>query len=78
MKRGCARCRSLSSTPAKPICDPHHHLLGSNGYRYLLHELLADLCLGHRIVSTVHIECDSMFRAEGPRGPQFRWEKRNL
>ncbi|MEE3109693.1 MAG: amidohydrolase, partial [Pseudomonadota bacterium] len=52
--------------PERPICDPHHHLWDRNGYRYLLHELLADLQSGHRIVSTVHIECDSMFRAEGP------------
>ena len=52
--------------PDLPICDPHHHLWDRNGYRYLLHELLADIQSGHRIVSTVHIECASMYRARGP------------
>lgn len=52
--------------PELPICDPHHHLWDRNGYRYLLHELLADIQSGHRIVSTVHIECASMYRARGP------------
>src|SRR6056300_1721105 len=52
--------------PDLPISDSLHHLWDRNGYRYLLHELLTDLQSGHRIVSTVHIECDSMYRAGGP------------
>ena len=52
--------------PERRICDPHHHLWDRNGYRYLLHELLADVQSGHRVVSTVHIECASMYRATGP------------
>jgi predicted TIM-barrel fold metal-dependent hydrolase len=34
--------------------------------RYLLDELLADLDSGHDIRATVHLECDSMYRASGP------------
>lgn len=57
--------------PDLPICDPHHHLWdGRPGPyvedRYLLDEMLADLDSGHNIVSTVYIECGSMFRADGP------------
>ncbi len=57
--------------PDLPICDPHHHLWdGRPGDyvedRYLLDEMLADLRTGHNIVSTVYIECGSMFRADGP------------
>lgn len=52
--------------PELPICDPHHHLWDRDGSRYLLHELLADLNSGHRIVSTVFVECAAMYRADGP------------
>jgi L-fuconolactonase len=52
--------------PDLPICDPHHHLWESADNRYLLDELLADLNSGHNVVSTVYMECGSMFRADGP------------
>jgi L-fuconolactonase len=52
--------------PELPICDPHHHLWDYPGRRYLLDELLADTGSGHNIVSTVFVECRSMYRAEGP------------
>jgi len=56
--------------PDLPICDPHHHLWdGRQGQvhsRYLLDEILYDLSGGHNIVSTVHIECGSMFKVDGP------------
>ena len=54
--------------PELPICDPHHHLWdrADNEYRYLLDELLADLDTGHNIVSTVFLDCGSMYRADGP------------
>ncbi len=52
--------------PERPICDPHHHLWDRNGSRYLLDELLADTGSGHNIVSTVFVECLSMYRAGGP------------
>ncbi len=55
--------------PDLKICDPHHHLWDRHGSRYLLHELLDDLQTGHQVVSTVFVECDSMFNAD--LSPQF-------
>ena len=58
--------------PGRPLCDPHHHLWDGREFafyrdpRYLLDELLADTGSGHNIVSTVYIECRSMYRASGP------------
>ncbi len=52
--------------PERPICDPHHHLWDRGGNRYLIDELIADTGSGHNIVSTVFIECLSMYRADGP------------
>jgi predicted TIM-barrel fold metal-dependent hydrolase len=56
--------------PDLAICDPHHHLWdgrsGNLAPRYLLDELLEDLNSGHHVVSTVFIECGSMFKTEGP------------
>jgi L-fuconolactonase len=56
--------------PALPICDPHHHLwdgvTGRVAPRYLFDEILEDVGAGHRVVSTVFVECGAMWRAEGP------------
>ncbi len=52
--------------PDLPICDPHHHLWDHPGSRYLLDELLADTGSGHNVVSTVFVECASMYRSAGP------------
>ena len=56
--------------PELPICDPHHHLWdkrhGAVQPRYMLDEMIEDLAGGHNIVSTVFIECGTMFRSEGP------------
>ena len=52
--------------PERPICDPHHHLWDHPDRRYLLDQLLGDTESGHRIVSTVFVECGSMFRVDGP------------
>lgn len=56
--------------PDLSICDPHHHLWHFRpqrvAQRYLLDEILDDLNGGHRVVSTVFIECGEMFRADGP------------
>ncbi len=52
--------------PARKICDPHHHLWDHPKSRYLLDELLADTDSGHNVVSTVFVECSSMYRADGP------------
>ena len=54
--------------PGLPICDPHHHLWdfrsASVAPRYLLDELLEDVGGGHNVVSTVFIECGTMFKAD--------------
>jgi len=52
--------------PTLPICDAHHHLWDRPDDRYLLDELLQDISSGHNIVSTVFIECESMYRKDGP------------
>lgn len=52
--------------PDRPICDPHHHLWDSAASPYLLPDLLADTGAGHNVVSTVFVECLSMYRATGP------------
>ena len=52
--------------PELPICDPHHHLWDRDGNRYMLEELHADTGSGHRVVSTVFVECMSGYRQEGP------------
>lgn len=52
--------------PGLPIVDPHHHLWDFPQHRYLLNDLLADTGSGHRIESTVFIECTACYRADGP------------
>jgi len=52
--------------PERQICDPHHHLWDRGGNRYLLDQLLEDTGSGHNVVSTVFVECLSMYRADGP------------
>ncbi len=61
-----AQVSETALEPELPICDPHHHLWDRDGSRYLLDELLADLNCGHNLVSTVFVECGSMYRASGP------------
>src|SRR5712691_9836237 len=49
--------------PELPIIDPHHHFWDTpQRGRYLL----ADIGGGHNIVSTVFLECRSMYRKHGP------------
>ncbi len=52
--------------PELPICDPHHHFWDRGGNRYLIDELVADTSGGHNVVSTVFVECRSMYRKDGP------------
>ena len=52
--------------PDLPICDPHHHLWERPSNNYMLEDLLRDLRSGHNIVSTVFLECTSMYREDGP------------
>jgi L-fuconolactonase len=56
--------------PDLPICDPHHHLWIYPDSRYLVEDFIADAHGGHRIASTVHVECAMFYRDEGP--PELR------
>lgn len=64
--------------PGLPIIDPHHHLYPSNhwghGGAYLLSEFAADLGSGHRILSTVYVECSQLYRDTGPEHLQAAGE----
>lgn len=51
--------------PELPICDPHHHLWDHPGSRYLLEELVADTA-DHNVLTTVFVECGSMYADDGP------------
>jgi len=58
--------------PHLPICDPHHHLWDFPGSRYMLAELLEDAAGGgHKIESTVFVECGSFYRAGAAPGWEF-------
>jgi predicted TIM-barrel fold metal-dependent hydrolase len=52
--------------PDLEIIDPHHHLWDFPEHRYLLPDLLADTNSGHKIISTVFLECTACYRADGP------------
>jgi predicted TIM-barrel fold metal-dependent hydrolase len=52
--------------PDLPIIDTHHHLWDRGGHRYLLHEFLGDVNTGHNVVATVFVECEAMYRPDGP------------
>ncbi|WP_293677206.1 amidohydrolase [uncultured Phenylobacterium sp.] len=57
--------------PNLRICDPHHHLWDFPGSRYMLGELLEDTVGGgHRVESTVFVECGAFYRP----GAQPGWE----
>ena len=69
--------RPKTNTPNEPlleqnaaICDPHHHLWRRPGNPYLLDDFLRDATAGHRIVSSVAVECGAMYRETGP--PELR------
>ena len=48
--------------PDIPVIDPHHHLWDRPDGRYMVEDLQADVATGHNIVSTVFVECASMYR----------------
>ncbi|MDE0213046.1 MAG: amidohydrolase family protein [Deltaproteobacteria bacterium] len=56
--------------PDLPICDPHHHLWRRPSNSYLLDDFLHDVAGGHRIASSVAVECGAMYRETGP--PELR------
>jgi predicted TIM-barrel fold metal-dependent hydrolase len=57
--------------PDLPICDPHHHLWDYPASRYLLPELLADVESGHKVESTVFVECGAFYQEGAPKGFEF-------
>ena len=56
--------------PDLAICDPHHHLWRRPDNPYLLDDFLRDASSGHRIVSSVAVECGAMYRDGG--APELR------
>lgn len=53
--------------PDLPIIDAHHHLWDRPGWRYLFDDYLADIReSGHAITASVFMQCQSMYRADGP------------
>jgi predicted TIM-barrel fold metal-dependent hydrolase len=57
--------------PDLRICDPHHHLWDFQNGRYLLPELLEDIGQGHRVESTVFVECGAFYSAVKPEPYSF-------
>ncbi|MBN3756265.1 amidohydrolase family protein [Paraburkholderia sp. Tr-20389] len=52
--------------PSLAIVDAHHHLWDRQSGRYLADEFGKDVGSGHRVVSTVYVQCRSMLREQGP------------
>ena len=55
--------------PEVELCDPHHHLWAEPTMRYPrydLEDLHADTGAGHRVTSTVFVECMAAYRTDGP------------
>ena len=52
--------------PDLRICDPHHHLWRRPNNPYLLDDFMRDASGGHRIASSVAVECGAMYRDGGP------------
>ncbi|MFV3077045.1 amidohydrolase family protein [Niveispirillum fermenti] len=52
--------------PDLPIIDAHHHMWDRPPESYQLPELLADTGSGHDIRATIFVQCNAMYRADGP------------
>ncbi len=52
--------------PDLKICDAHHHLWDHKASTYLIDDLHADTGDGHRVATTIFIECGSEYRKDGP------------
>jgi len=52
--------------PDLPIIDTHHHLFLRPNVRYLFDDFMDDVRAGHRIVASVFVEAQSMWRPGGP------------
>lgn len=62
-----AQVQEEALAPELEICDPHHHWWSYPQGIYMLAELLGDIRnSGHRVTSTVFVDCMSGYRQEGP------------
>lgn len=62
-----ARSKEAPLLPELEIVDAHHHLWDRHGHRYLLEEFAEDIGeSGHNVVSSVFVQCRTMYRADGP------------
>ncbi len=52
--------------PARPIVDAHHHVWDLPRPKFMFEELHGDVSTGHNILSTVYVDCRSMYRSDGP------------
>lgn len=52
--------------PALPIIDAHHHMWDRPPEHYQLPELMRDIDSGHDIRATIFVQCNAMYRANGP------------
>jgi L-fuconolactonase len=53
--------------PDLPIIDAHHHLWDRPGWRYLFDAYLDDIRQsGHKITASVFMQCQAMYRVNGP------------
>jgi predicted TIM-barrel fold metal-dependent hydrolase len=65
-----AHTREEILEPDLEICDAHHHLW-PQPTAYLLPDLLADTGSGHRIVSTVFVECGAAYSGSEPEPQRY-------
>jgi len=62
-----ARGVEAALEPELPIIDAHHHLWDRQNWRYLFEEYLTDITsCGHSITASVFMQCQAMYRADGP------------
>ncbi|MGE4239304.1 amidohydrolase family protein [Ramlibacter sp.] len=53
--------------PDLPIVDAHHHLWDAPRPKYMYEDMRRDIAAsGHNVVATVHVDCRSMYRQDGP------------
>jgi L-fuconolactonase len=62
-----ALCEERALDPDTPIVDPHHHLWDRGGHTYLPEQWAAEVrASGHRLLSSVYVECLSQYLDSGP------------
>ena len=62
---GPVRVAEEALEPDLAICDAHHHLWDRPDGRYMCDDFIED-ARGHRVVSTVFVECMAGYRSDGP------------